>query len=141
MFLTDTASRRTTRASVGELGESADRSEASSIDADGRVVAFRSFAPNLVPDDWNGLADVFIHDRGSAWTERVNVSSVGAEADGATFRGMLSGDGRYVGFRSRADNLVAGDTNDALDVFVRDRATGVTVRVSVALYTLIAVVA
>ena len=132
VFLTDTASRRTTRASVGELGESADRSEASSIDADGRVVAFRSFAPNLVPDDWNGLADVFVHDRGSAWTERVNVSSVGAEADGATFRGMLSGDGRYVGFRSRADNLVAGDTNDAHDVFVRDRTTGVTVRVSVA---------
>jgi Tol biopolymer transport system component len=132
VFLTRTADRRTTRVSVGELGESWDRSEASSIDADGRVVAFRSFAPNLVLDDWNGLADVFVHDRGSAWTERVNVSTVGKEADGATFRGMLSGDGRYVGFRSRADNLVPGDTNDALDVFVRDRLTGMTRRVSVA---------
>ena len=132
VFLTDTATRRTTRVSVGEVGEAYDRSEASSIDADGRVVAFRSYAPNLVLDDWNGLADVFVHDRRSAWPERVNVSTVGREADGATFRGMLSGDGRYVGFRSRADNLVPGDTNDALDVFVRDRATDITERVSVA---------
>jgi Tol biopolymer transport system component len=132
VFLTRTANRRTTRVSIGEIGESWDRSEASSIDADGRVVAFRSYAPNLVLDDRNGLADVFVHDGGSAGTERVNVSTVGREADGATFRGMLSGDGRYVGFRSRADNLVPGDTNDALDVFVRDRVTGMTRRVSVA---------
>ena len=132
VFLTRTVDRRTTRVSVGEIGESWDRSEASSIDADGRVVAFRSYAPNLVLDDWNGLADVFVHNRGSAWTERVNLSTVGAEADGATFRGMLSGNGRYVGFRSRADNLVPGDTNEALDVFVRDRVTGMTRRVSVA---------
>jgi Tol biopolymer transport system component len=132
VFLTRMADRRTTRVSVGETGESWDRSEASSIDADGGVVAFRSFAPNLVLDDWNGLADVFVHDGGGAWTERVNLSTLGREADGATFRGMLSGDGRYVGFRSRADNLVPGDTNDALDVFVRDRVTGITRRVSVA---------
>jgi Tol biopolymer transport system component len=132
VFVTRMADRRTTRVSVGETGESWDRSEASSIDADGRVVAFRSYAPNLVFGDWNGLADVFVLDRSSAWTERVNVSTFGREADGATFRGMLSGDGRYVGFRSRADNLVPGDTNEALDVFVRDRATGITSRVSVA---------
>jgi Tol biopolymer transport system component len=132
VFLTRTADRRTTRVSVGDTGESWDRSEASSIDADGRVVAFRSFAPNLVLDDWNGLADVFVHDRGGALTERVNLSTLGREADGATFRGMLSGDGRYVGFRSRADNLVSRDTNDALDVFVRDRVSGITRRVSVA---------
>ena len=132
VFLTRTADRRTTRVSVGAIGESWDRSEASSIDADGRLVAFRSYAPNLVFGDSNGLADVFVHDRGSAWTERVNVSTAGKAADGATFRGMLSGDGRYVGFRSRADNLVPGDTNEALDVFVRDRTTGITRRVSVA---------
>jgi Tol biopolymer transport system component len=132
VFLTDIASRRTTLVSVGDVGESGDRSEASSIDAHGRFVAFRSYAPNLVFDDWNGLADVFVRDRGASWTERVNVSTVGKEADGATFRGMLSDDGRYVGFRSRANNLVAGDTNRALDVFVRDRVTGVTQRVSVA---------
>jgi hypothetical protein len=132
VFLTRTSDRRTTRVSVGDVGESWDRSEASSIDADGRFVAFRSYAPNLVFGDWNGLADVFVRDRRDDWTERVNVSSIGKVADGATFRGMLSGDGRYVGFRSRADNLVPGDTNDALDVFVRDRVTGITRRISVA---------
>src|SRR5262249_25618012 len=108
------------------------RSEASSIDAHGRVVAFRSYAPNLVVGDWNDLADVFVHDRRAAETERVNLSSSAVEADAATFRGMVSGDGRYVGFRSRADDLVPDDTNDALDVFVRDRVTGATTRVSVA---------
>ena len=132
VFLTDRAGHRTSRVSIGAIGEPDDRSEASSIDARGRVIAFRSYAPNLVLGDWNGLADVFVHDRRAAATERVNVSSSGIEADGATFRGMVSGDGRYVGFRSRADDLVPGDTNDALDVFVHDRFTGVTTRVSVA---------
>src|SRR5262249_11815180 len=61
----------------------------------------------------------------------MNVSSIGTEANAATFRGMVSGDGRIVGFRSRADDLVPDDTNDALDVFVHDRLTGVTRRVSV----------
>jgi Tol biopolymer transport system component len=132
VFLSDLAWRSTSRASAGEIGESSDRSEASSLDAHGRVVAFRSYAPNLVLGDWNDHADVFVHDRGTAALERVNVSSSGIEADGATFRGMVSGDGRYVGFRSRAGDLVPDDTNDALDVFVRDRRTGVTSRVSVA---------
>jgi len=132
VFLTRLADLQTTRVSTGEDGESWDRSEASSIDADGRVVAFRSYAPNIVFGDWNGRADVFVRDVDTAWNERVNVSTTGRVADGATFRGMLSGDGRYVGFRSRADNLVPGDTNDALDVFVRDRVTGFTQRVSVA---------
>jgi len=132
VFLTDSAGRRTSRVSIGTIGEPDDRSEASSIDARGQVIAFRSFAPNLVLGDWNGLADVFVHDRAAAAMERANVSSNGIEADAATFRGMVSGDGRYVGFRSRADDLVPEDTNDALDVFVHDRVTGVTTRVSVA---------
>jgi Tol biopolymer transport system component len=131
VFLADTAGRRLTRVSVGPDGEAADRSEASSVDAHGRVVGFRSYAPNLVADDWNGLADVFVHDARAALTERVNVSTVGVEADAVTFRGMLSGDGRFVGFRSRARDLVPADTNDALDVFVHDRLTGETRRVSV----------
>jgi hypothetical protein len=119
------------RVSVGQNGEATDRSEASSVDAHGRVVGFRSYAGNLVSDDWNGLADVFVHDTRAALTERVNVSAVGAEADAVTFRGIMSGDARFVGFRSRARNLVPADTNDALDVFVHDRLTRDTTRVSV----------
>src|SRR4029079_6588207 len=44
---------------------------------------------------------------------------------------MVSGNGRFVGFRSRANNLVPDDTNDALDVFVHDRLLGLTTRLSV----------
>jgi Tol biopolymer transport system component len=131
VFLASIDSGRTIRVSVGEHGEAADRCEASSIDARGRVVAFRSYAPNLVTGDANGLADVFVHDTHAAVTQRVNVSSVGEEADAVTFRGVVSANARFVGFRSRARNLVPGDTNDALDVFVHDRATRETVRVSV----------
>jgi Tol biopolymer transport system component len=132
VFLAGVDGTATRRISVGAFGESRERSEASSIDAHGRIVAFRSYAPDLVLGDANGFADVFVHDRDSDTVERVNVPTAGGEADGVTFRGMVSGNGRYVGFRSRANNLVAHDTNDALDVFVHDRATGRTRRVSVA---------
>ena len=108
VFVTDRVTRRSRRVSVGALGESRDRSEASSIDARGLVVAFRSYAANLVYGDWNGKADVFVFDRRTGLTERVNVSSAGAEARAATFRGVVSGDGRFVGFRWRAGNLVRG---------------------------------
>jgi hypothetical protein len=132
VFFTDRVTGRTRRVSVGPFGESQSRSEASSIDAHGVVVAFRSYATNLVYGDWNGKADVFVFDRRTGLTERVNVSSTGTEARAATFRGVVSGDGRFVGFRSRASNLVVGDTNRALDAFVHDRWTGMTMRISVA---------
>jgi Tol biopolymer transport system component len=132
VFVADRATGRVGRVSVGAHGESADRSEASSVDAHGLVVGFRSYASNLVPNDRNGRADVFVYDRSTGRTERVNVSSSGVEADRATFRGMVSGNGRFVGFRSRANNLVPDDTNAALDVFVYDRATGQTTRASIA---------
>jgi Tol biopolymer transport system component len=131
VFVVDRQEGTTTRLGVGADGPAADRSEASSVDAHGRVVGFRSYAPSLVPHDSNGFADVFAYDRRADVIQRVNVSTVGDEADAATFRGMVSGDGRFVGFRSRANNLVPGDTNDALDVFVHDRLLGLTTRVSV----------
>lgn len=132
VFVADRKTRRVRRVSVGAHGESAERSEASSVDARGLVVGFRSYASNLVPDDRNGRADVFVYDRSRGRTERVNMSSHGVEADGVTFRGMVSGTGRFVGFRSRANNLVPDDTNNALDVFVYDRLRGTTTRVSIA---------
>jgi Tol biopolymer transport system component len=132
VFVKDRAGGRISRVSVGPLGEAGSRSEASSIDASGLVVVFRSFAASLVYGDRNGKADVFVVDRRSGLPERVNVSSTGAEARAATFRGVISGDGRFVGFRSRAANLVPRDTNHALDTFVHDRWTGATRRISLA---------
>lgn len=131
VFIRDTARRRTIRISVGSNGESDGASEGSGISADGLLVAFRSFGANLVRGDRNGTPDVFVRDWVAGTTERVNVSSSGAEANAVTFRGSVSGDGRWIGFRSQANNLVPGDTNDALDVFERNRVSGKTSRVSV----------
>src|SRR5205814_1700648 len=88
-------------------------------------------ATNLVPGDTNGQSDVFVHDRQTRLTERVSVDSAGNQADGESASPALSADGRYVAFSSSATNLVPGDTNGQSDVFVHDRQTRITERVSV----------
>lgn len=108
----------------------------------GRWVAFTSMASDLVPGGSNGMQHVFVRDRCvengtpvplcTASTERVSVSSTGALALGnSTGNTAVSDDGRYVVFESEASNLVPGDTNGVVDVFVRDRVAGTTERVSV----------
>jgi hypothetical protein len=122
-----------TRVSVSSAGAQADGSSSfPSISADGRYVAFNSYATNLVPDDTNGARDVFVHDRATGATERVSVGPGGVEGDGDSVYTAISGDGRFVAFASDAENLVAGDDNGVRDVFVHDRTTGTTERVSVA---------
>jgi len=103
-----------------------------SISADGRFVAFASVASNLVAGDTNGASDIFVHGLVSRETTRVSVDSGGAQADAVSSRPAVSGDGRFIAFQSAASNLVAGDTNGASDIFVHDRESGETTRVSVA---------
>jgi Tol biopolymer transport system component len=91
----------------------------------------KSLASNLVAGDTNGTYDIFVRDRQTGETRRVSVSSAGAGANEHSRNPTLSADGRFVSFSSRASNLVAGDTNRAEDVFVHDRQTGETQRVSV----------
>ena len=125
----------TTRVSISSNGTQANEGAAApSLSADGRYVAFISGATNLVPGDMNGKysPDVFVHDRMTGQTERVSVASDGTEANGGTSEVSVSGNGRYVAFSSLANNLVTGDTNAAFDVFVHDRQTHQTTRVSVA---------
>jgi len=100
------------------------------ISADGRFVAFTSGSTNFVPGDTNGVFDLFIHDRQSGTTERISVSTGGAEADGLTAYSSISADGRFVAFESQATNLVIGDTNGKMDIFIRDRQLGTTERVN-----------
>jgi Tol biopolymer transport system component len=113
-------------------------SQRPAISGDGRFVAFQSRASDLVSGDTNSADDVFVRDLVSDVTERVSVSTSGAQADipsGSSEGSMdaaISGDGRYVAFSSRAANLVPGDTNGRVDVFVRDRIAGTTERVSLA---------
>jgi len=123
----------TTRVSVASDGTQANGgSFTPSISADGRYVAFASIAVNLVSGDTNGVQDIFVHDRQTGQTTRVSVASGGAQANGPSFDPSISADGRYVAFASLATNLVSGDTNDHRDIFVHDRQTGQTTRVSVA---------
>lgn len=123
----------TTRVSIASDGTEANGSSwLPSMSADGRYVAFDSNASNLVPGDTNDSADIFVHDRITGQTTRVSIASDGAEADNASTHPRISGDGRYVAFDSEASNLVLGDNNWHRDVFVHDRVTGETTRVSVA---------
>lgn len=102
-----------------------------SLSADGRYVAFAGGATNLVAADVNGRNDVFVRDRALGTTELVSVGPGGVQGDDFSTGSVLSTDGRYVAFYAAATNLIAGDTNGLFDVFVRDRASGTTERVSV----------
>src|SRR5438132_49617 len=123
----------TVRVSVASDGTEGNAASAgAALSADGRFVAFHSAGTNLVAGDTNATTDVFVHDRQTGITERVSVASDGTQGNKASSYPALSADGRFVAFDSDATNLVAGDTNGATDVFVHDRQTGTTERVSVA---------
>lgn len=129
MFVRDRQAGRTTRVSLGLGGaEANNHSYDLALSADGRHVAFGSYASNLVPGDTNGAGDLFVHGRKTGNTVRVSVGPGGIQADGRSSFPAISADGRYVAFASEAGNLVPGDTNGAPDIFVHDRKTGKTAR-------------
>jgi Tol biopolymer transport system component len=131
IFVRDLVGGRTTRVSVGVGGVQGNgESRQGSISADGRYVAFNSFASNLVPGDTNDSGDVFLRDLKTGRTTLVSVGRDG-QADLTSWEPEISADGRHVAFTSSATNLVAGDTNDTQDVFVRDLGTRQIERVSV----------
>jgi Tol biopolymer transport system component len=107
------------------------------ISADGVYVAFESQNIKLVSDDSNGMVDIFVHNRITGITERVNLMNVSPpppnvnQATAHSYYASISGDGRYVAFASEALNLVTADTNGRMDVFVRDRLLNTTKRISV----------
>jgi Tol biopolymer transport system component len=133
IFVHDLKTKITERVSVASDGTEANGTSVQPfLSADGRLVAFQSSASNLVPDDTNGANDIFVHDRQTGTTERVSVAGDGTEGNAGSLRPSLSADGRHVSFHSNASNLVANDNNATTDVFVHDRATSETERVSVA---------
>src|SRR5688572_30608155 len=122
----------TARVSLSPAGEQGNgHSVVATLSADGRYVVFNSLASNLVPSDTNGRSDIFIRDRITSQTTRVSVSSGGEAGNGDSHWPAISADGRFVGFLSSASNLVSGDTNGVADIFVHDRSTGVTSRISI----------
>ncbi len=90
------------------------------VSSNGQYVAFASDATNLVPNDNNGARDVFWRDRISGLTRLVSRTPAGASGNRDSDSPVISPDGRYVAFHSRASNLVANDNNTNYDVFVWD---------------------
>jgi hypothetical protein len=120
------------RLSVGPNGVQASaRAVNPASNFDGTVVAWESYASELVPNDDNGLRDVFVRDNNGSRTVCASLNPSGHVGHGDSGWASVSGDGRYVAFESWADDLVPGDLNGALDIFVRDLQTGTTVRVNV----------
>lgn len=132
VFVRDRLNDTTERVSVSTSGsQGGGESQVADISANGRYVLFDSTAPNLVTGDTNGERDVFVRDRFRGTTVRVSVSTGRGQGSRASYGGSISDDGRVVAFVSSAPELVGHDTNRCTDVFVRNRSTRRTVRVSV----------
>jgi Tol biopolymer transport system component len=133
IFIFDRETGINERVSIASDGSQAnEEAYTCTLSSDGRFVAFGSYATNLVPNDTNGFVDVFVRDRDLGITGRVSVSSNGIEGNGDSIFVAISSDGRFVGFESKASNLVFNDTNDSSDIFVHDRELRITKRISVA---------
>jgi hypothetical protein len=140
VFVKDRETNATTRVSVRSDGtERSGHSGSFGVDIsdDGQIVVFTSVAA-LAADDTNECVspgapcqDIYVHNRGTGQTTRVSVATGRAQANQWSERPSISGDGRYVSFTSHASNLVSGDTNNAADIFLHDRQTQTTTRVSV----------
>jgi len=133
VFLYDRNARTVERISVSGTGGQANRAShaqgaAPAVSDDGQIVAFYSDATNLIAIDTNGQSDVFVRLRSEGLTELISVSDDGSAGNGPSVNPSISADGRFVAFQSRASNLVPGDTNNAADIFVRDRVNKTTER-------------
>jgi hypothetical protein len=120
----------TVRVSLRNDGsQSVSAASSPAIGVDGGHVLFVSADPNIVGGDGNGVADVFLRDvcpgavsGCTPGTRRISVAPGGADANGVSGSPVFTG--RYVAFTSAATNLVAGDSNSAVDVFMRDTCIG-----------------
>lgn len=132
IFVFDRSTDTIERVSINGSGEGGNANSFSpSLSGDGRYVTFMSDADNLVADDTNNAADVFVFDRSTGEMQRISVSATGVQGNAYSDSPSLSNDGRYVTFRSFSSNLVPGDNNGATDIIVYDRSTESVRRVSV----------
>lgn len=133
VFVRDRQTNQTTLVSVASNGAQGNNwSDSPAISADGRFIAFRSTASNLVSGDDANSDDVFVRDRELGTTILVSLSSAGVKGDSISYAPDISADGRYIVFESMASNLIVDDTNNVRDIFLRDLQTSQTSRVSIA---------
>ena len=125
IFLKDMLTGDVTRVSTTATGaqSSGGTSVVPSLTPDGRFLLFEGTANNLVPGDTNAQSDVFLKDLKTGSIVRVSTDAAGVQGDYESSSSVLSADGRFIGFLSRASNLVTGDTNGDPDLFVRELST------------------
>ena len=138
VFTYDRATGRVSMDSVSSLGVQGvgvdatypmDISYSASISPNARYVSFVSWATNLVPGDTNLEPDVFLHDRWTGKTIRVDVSSAGAQAKGnqtPSIPATMSANGRFVAFSTVAANLAKGASAGTHNLYIRDTRTRTT---------------
>jgi hypothetical protein len=133
VFLRDRTNGTTTLASPNLSGAGGGNGDSipTAISTNGQFVCFESSASDLVANDTNGVADVFVRDLLNNTTMLVSVATNGVVGNGVCRGSVMTPDGRYVAFVSAANSLVPNDTNNIPDVFVRDLQGGVTTLVSV----------
>lgn len=133
VFVHDLETHKTVRVSLDSQGaQTHGQFAVPEISSTGQFVVFASSAEDLVPQDTNRSYDVFIHDREEKITERVSVATDETQSSGNSAGTLgVSADGRYVSFVTPSNNLVPNDKNGGQDIFVRDRKTQSTERVSV----------
>lgn len=131
IFVKDLTTGVITLVSADAVGNQANGgSYNSSFSPDGTKVAFASAAGNLVAGDTNSAVDVFVKDLATGAITRASADAIGNQTNGGSYNPVISPDGMKVAFESDANNLVAGDTNGARDVFIKNLATGAITRVS-----------
>lgn len=139
IYVADWQTQSVQLASINDAGQRANAiSFLPDLTADGGQVAFKSEAFNLVPNDTNGVPDVFVRNLSANTTVRVSVDDFGNQSNGLSGGPSISADGRFVSFISFASNFVPDDGNGFSDVFVYDRFPpgrdqGLIARVSIAI--------
>lgn len=125
VFIKDIETGAIIMASTTENGEPAKGgSQEPTISGDGSYITFISNATNLTPGVSGGSLQVFVKNLQTGEVKLASANGQGEEGDGASEKTVISADGRFVAFSSNAANLVPGDTNGTLDVFLRDNETG-----------------
>jgi hypothetical protein len=119
-----------TKASSQNRNVAASFSQRATASSDGRYIAFQSLARNLTSNDNNNFQDIFVTDWNSGTTTLISTSSTGTLANNFSSNPIISGNGKFVVFRSNSTNLVAGDDDLAVDLFRKNLLTGETLLIS-----------
>jgi len=132
IFVRDRFAGTTVRASTGTGGTQINgETQRGEISGGGRYIAFETNVAGVVPGETGTEYDVFVKDLVDDDTELVSETAGGTDGNGDSRRPSISSDGRYVAFDTDATNLGGTDTNNDLDVYLRDRTGDATTRVSV----------